>query len=137
VKKKSTTINFRSSLLLLLILAITFSFLPPKHHLTGKWSVLNPDGTPSGEYVRFKEDNTYTVALPDGQIGERGIYLLKDSVFSIKNIKDVCGKAYWGKYHLSFYGSDSIHFVLIEDTCSIRRMDLVGLNPGLKRYLEK
>ena len=99
--------------------------------------MLNPDGTPSGEYVHFKKDNTYTVALPDGQIGERGIYLLKDSVFSIKNIKDVCGKAYWGKYHLSFYGSDSIHFALIEDTCSVRRMDLVGFNPGLKRYAKK
>ena len=99
--------------------------------------MLKPDGTPSGEYVHFKEDNTYTVALPDGQIGERGNYLLKDSVFSIKNMKDVCGKAYWGKYKLTFYGSDSIHFALIEDTCSVRRMDLVGFNPGLKRYAKK
>ena len=87
--------------------------------------------------MHFKEDNTYTVALPDGQIGERGNYLLKDSVFSIKNIKDVCGKAYWGKYNLTFYGSDSIHIALIEDTCSVRRMDLVGFNPGLKRYAKK
>ena len=90
-----------------------------------------------GEYVDFQEDNTYTVTLPDGQIGERGNYLLKDSVFSIKNIKDVCGKNYWGKYHLTFYGSDSVHFALMEDTCSERRMDIVGNNPGLKRYKSK
>jgi hypothetical protein len=56
--------------------------------------------------------------------------------FSIKNIKDVCGRL-WGKYHLTFYGSDSIHLSLIEDTCSERRMDIVGYNPGLKRLKTK
>ena len=133
MKKKLSTLNFRSSLLFLFIIAIIFAFVPPKHSLIGKWSILNLDGTPSGEYVNFKEDSTYTVALPDGQIGEKGNYSLKDSIFSIKNIKDVCGKGYWGKYNLTFYGSDSVHFVLIEDSCSARRMDMVGFNPGLKR----
>ena len=137
MKKKSSTINFRPSLLFLFIIAIIFAFVPPKHSLIGKWSILNLDGTPSGEYVNFKEDSIYTVALPNGQIGERGNYSLKDSIFSIKNIKDVCGKGYWGKYNLTFYGNDSVHFVLIEDTCSVRRMDMVGFNPGLKRYLKK
>ena len=137
MKKKSSTINFRPSLLFLFIIAIIFAFVPPKHSLIGKWSILNLDGTPSGEYVNFKVDNIYTVALPNGQIGERGNYSLKDSIFSIKNIKEVCGKGYWGKYNLTFYGNDSVHFVLIEDTCSVRRMDMVGFNPGLKRYLKK
>ena len=118
-------------------IVMILAFVSPKYSLIGKWSILNLDGTPSGEYVNFKKDNTYTVALPDGQIGENGIYFLQDSVFSIKNIKDVCGKGYWGKYNLAFYGSDSVHFVLIEDSCSARRMDMVGYNPGLKRYITK
>jgi hypothetical protein len=130
-------INFKLLLLFLFTIAIIFAFVLPKYSLIGKWSILNLDGTPSGEYVDFLGDNTYTVALADGQIGESGNYLLKDSVFLIKNIKDVCGKGYWGKYNLTFYGSDSVHFVLIEDSCSARRMDIVGLNPGLKKFITK
>ena len=137
MKKKLAISNFKTALLFLFIMAIIFAFIPPKYNLTGRWSILNLDGTPSGEYVDFKKDNTYTVALPNGQIGEMGNYLLKDSVFSIKNIKDVCGKNYWGKYNLTFFGNDSVHFVLIEDTCTARRMDMVGFNPGLKRYKAK
>ena len=137
MKSKKSTITCRLSLLSVFVIAILFSFASPKHSLIGKWSILNPDGSPSGEYVDFKKDNTYSVALPNGQIGERGNYLLKKSVFSIKNSKDVCGKDYWGKYNLTFYGNDSVHFALIEDTCSARRTDMVGLNPGLKRYAKK
>jgi hypothetical protein len=133
MKKKLLRINPKSLLLFLFIIAMIFAFVPPKYSLIGKWSILNPDGTLSGEYLNFKEDSTYTIALPDGRIGERGNYNLKDSIFSIKNIKDVCGKGYWGKYNLTFYGSDSVHFVLIEDSCSARRMDMVGFNPGLKK----
>jgi hypothetical protein len=137
MKKKLSKNNFKQSLLFFFIIVIIFAFVPPKYSLIGRWSILNLDGTSSGEYVDFKKDNTYTVALPNGQIGEMGNYLLKDSVLSIKNIKDVCGKDYWGKYNLTFYGSDSVHFVLIEDTCFARRMDIVGYNPGLKRYTTK
>jgi len=137
MKNKSPKSNLNLTFLSLFILATILAFVIPRYSLTGRWSLLNPDGSPMGEYVDFQEDNTYTVTLPDGQIGERGNYLLKDSVFSIKNIKDVCGKNYWGKYHLTFYGSDSVHFALMEDTCSERRMDIVGNNPGLKRYKSK
>lgn len=137
MKKKSSKNNLKQSLLFLFIISIIFAFVPPKRSLLGRWSILNLDGTPSGEIVDFKKDSTYTVALPNGQIGERGNFLLKDSVFSIKNIKDVCGKDYWGKYNLTFYGNDSVHFTLIEDTCYARRMDIVGYNPGLKRYIAK
>src|SRR5580704_17959906 len=133
MKKILLRINFKLLLLFLFTIAIIFAFVLPKYSLIGKWSILNLDGTPSGEYLDFLGDNTYTIALANGQIGERGNYLLKDSVFSIKNIKGVCGKGYWGKYNLTFYGGDSIHFVLIEDSCSARRMDIVGFNPGLKR----
>src|ERR1022692_1080792 len=124
MKKKLLRIHFNSSLLFLFIIVIIFAFVPLNYSLIGKWTILNLDGTPSGEYVNFKEDSTYTVALPDGQIGERGNYILKGSIFSIKNIKDVCGNNYWGKYNLTFYGSDSVHFVVIEDSCSTRRMDI-------------
>jgi hypothetical protein len=137
MKKQFTKINFKTLAPFLFILAILFAYIPPKYSLIGQWAILNPDGSPSGEFVDFKQDNTYTVALPDGQIGERGIYSLKDSVFSIKNIKDVCGKDYWGQYKLTFYGNDSVHFTLIKDTCTERRADLVGYNPGLKRHMSK
>jgi hypothetical protein len=133
MKKKLIGKKLNSILLFLFIIAAGFAFVPTDYRLIGKWSILNPDGTPSGEYVNFKEDSTYTVALPDGQIGERGNYILKDSIFSIKNIKEVCGNNYWGKYNLTFYGSDSVHFAVMEDSCSARRMDMVGFNPGLKR----
>jgi hypothetical protein len=137
MKRGISKINFKIPVLFLFIIATLFAFILPKYSLTGQWSILNLDGTPSGEYIDFNEDSTYTIALPDGQIGERGNYLLKDSVFSIKNIKDVCGKDYWGQYKLAFYGNDSVHFALIKDTCSARRMDIVGFNPGLKRYITK
>jgi hypothetical protein len=137
MKRQFANINFKTLVLFLSIIATLVAFISPKYSLIGQWSILNLDGSPSGEYVDFKGDNSYIVALPDGQIGEKGNYLLKDSVFSIKNIKDVCGKDYWGQYKLTFYGNDSVHFVLIKDTCSARRMDLVGFNPGLKRRLSK
>ena len=133
MKKKLSKINRKFSFLFLFFVAVIFAFVTPKYSLIGKWSVMNLDGSPSGEYVNFKEDNTYNVALQNGEIGENGSYLLKDSVFLIKNIKDVCGKNYWGKYNLKFYGNDSVHFAVIEDSCTERRMDIVGYNSGLKR----
>lgn len=137
MKKKLSKIKFKISLLTLSAVAIMFAFIPPKHGLTGRWSILNLDGTPSQEYIDFKNDNTYDITLPDGRIGEKGYYKLNHSVFSIRNAKDVCGKDYWGSYSLTFHGKDSVHFSLVEDTCTERRMDIVGFNPGLKRYKTK
>ena len=136
MKKKLSKIRFKLFPFLFIALII-FAFGLPKYNLVGKWTIYNSDGTSIGEFVDLKADNTYTVTLPDGTIGERGSYLFKDPVFSIKNIKDVCGKDYWGKYKLAFVGADSIHFALIEDSCSARRMDIVGYNPGLRRVKEK
>jgi hypothetical protein len=137
MKNKFPKLNIKSCLLFLFIVAVIFAFAPPKYSLTGQWTIFNPDGTSIGEFVDLKADNTYTVTLPDGSIGESGSYLFKDPVFSIKNIKDVCGKGYWGKYKLIFVGADSIHLALIEDSCSARRMDMVGYNPGLRRIKAK
>ncbi len=115
-----------------------FSFISSKHQLAGKWTVYNADGTSIGEYVELKSDGTYNVYLPGGQIGETGYYKMKHHIFSIKNAKDyVCGKDYWGEYRLEFHGEDSIHFTLVEDTCSNRVMDIVGVNPGLRRMKTK
>jgi hypothetical protein len=137
MKNKFPTLDVKSCLLFIFIIAVIFAFVRPTYSLVGKWTVYNTDGTSIGEYVDLKTDNTYTVTLPDGSIGENGKYLFKDPVFSIKNIKDVCGKGYWGKYNLTFVGADSIHFALIEDSCSARRMDIVGYNPGLRRVKSK
>lgn len=114
----------------------TFAFIPPKHSLPGKWA--NPEGASVGEYLEFKNDGTYNVYLPGGQIGEKGNYKLNYSTFSIKNaVASACGDGYWGKYKLDFYGDDSIHFTLIKDTCENRRNDMVGVNPGLRRMKTK
>ena len=137
MENKFLRLRDKPILLFLFILALIFAFVYQKDNLLGSWSILNPDGTPSGEYLDFKSDDTYSITLPNGQIGENGNYLLKDSIFSIKNIKNVCGQDYWGKYSLTFHGSDSIHFALIQDTCSERKMDIVGFNPGLRRYKAK
>jgi hypothetical protein len=136
MKNKSSKMSFKL-LPFLFITLIIFAFGMPKYSLVGKWTIYNSDGTSIGEYVDLKADNTYSVTLPDGTIGENGSYLFKDPVFSIKNIKDVCGKGYWGKYKLTFVGADSIHFALIEDSCSARVMDIVGYNPGLRRVKTK
>jgi hypothetical protein len=136
MKNKISKISFKL-LPFLFIALIIFAFGMPKYSLVGKWTIYNSDGTSIGEYVDLKADNTYSVTLPNGTIGENGSYLFKDPVFSIKNIKDVCGKDYWGKYKLTFVGADSIHFVLMEDSCSARVMDIVGYNPGLRRVKEK
>jgi hypothetical protein len=123
---------------LLLLCSFTLSFIAAKHHLPGKWTVYNADGTSIGEYVELKNDGTYNVYLPNDQIGETGFYKLKHHIFYIKNAKDyVCGKGYWGKYRLDFHGDDSIHFTLIDDTCVNRRYDIVGVNPGLRRMITK
>jgi hypothetical protein len=124
-------------LLLVFIAVGLFAISSQKHSLTGQWSILNPNGTASGEYVDFKQDNTYTVVLATGKVGENRVFALKDAAFSIKNIKDVCGKDYWGKYKLTFFGNDSVHFELINHSCFARRMDIVGFNPGLKRQVTK
>lgn len=119
-------------LLLAFFLTIIFAFLPPGHSLVGKWSI---PGTP--ELVTFNSDQTYEVRLPDGKVGEKGSYKLEQSVFFIRNAKPVCGEGYWGRYKIDFYGEDSVHFTLIEDSCSSRRMDIVGYNPGLRRFKGK
>ena len=137
MKNKSSKIRFIRSLLFFFITATVFAFISPGYSLVGKWTIYNADGSSIGEFVDLKADNTYTVSLPDGTIGENGNYLFQDPVFSIKNIKDVCGKGYWGKYKLTFVGADSIHFALIEDSCSERRMDIIGYNPGLRRMRTK
>ena len=137
MKKNLSKKNFITLILVLSVSSLLFAFKMPQYSLIGRWFTLNPDGSPMQEYVDFKKDGTYDVLLPNGEIGERGFYKLKDSLFSLKNAKDVCGKNYWGLYTLTFHGSDSIHLSLIKDSCAARRMDIVGVNPGLKRYKTK
>ena len=120
----------------ILFVATAFAFRPPRHNIVGHWKIFVPDGINVHEYVELKKDGSYNVYV-DGKIEERGFYNVKNSVFSIQNAKPVCGDGYWGKYKIDFYGSDSIHFTLIEDSCSNRRMDIVGVNPGLRRMKEK
>lgn len=115
---------------------VSVAFIPSKYKLVGRWIAYERDGS-IGAYINFKKNGSYDIMLPGGQIGEVGSYKLNNSTFSIKNIKAVCGKDYWGSYKLTFHGQDSISFVLIEDSCVTRREDIVGGNPGLKRSKNK
>jgi hypothetical protein len=117
---------------------MVLAFIPPKQKIVGKWIIFEPDGTNSGEFVNIYRDGTYDVTLPGGQIGERGYYKLDHSTFSIKNaVARACGEDYWGTYQLTWYGRDSISFVVLEDSCTARREDIVGGNPGLRRFKSK
>ena len=112
---------------------IALAFIPPKHDIVGRWGIPG-----SKEFVNFNKEGTYEVYLGDGTIGERGYYKIEHSVFSIKNaVARACGDNYWGTYRIDFYGSDSVNFAVIEDSCSERRMDIVGYNPGLRRLKGK
>ena len=124
--------NLSSHIILAFFLTIVFAFVPPVRSLVGKWGI---PGT--NEFVVFNSNNTYEVTLPDGKTGEKGSYKIEHSVFFIKNAKPVCGTKYWGKYKIDFYGEDSVHFTLITDSCTTRRMDIVGYNPGLRRFKVK
>jgi hypothetical protein len=110
-------------------------FLPSgESKLVGRWMIYGPDNMPANEYVDFKRGGMYDVTLPNGQIAEEGYYKLNNSTFYIKNAKPkVCGNDYWGVYKLTFYGKDSLSFAVINDSCTNRRNDIVGGNPGLKR----
>ncbi len=45
----------------------------------------------------------YDVVLPNGEIGEAGLYKPDRSAFSIKNAKPgACGDGYWGVYKVNF-----------------------------------
>lgn len=127
-----------SKVLAAFFVIVAFAFIPPRRNLVGRWIIFAPDGTNSHEYVEFKKDGIYNVVLPNGEIGEVGNYKLDHSTFSIKNIKaHVCGNDYWGTYQLTFHGKDSVSFVVIEDSCTARREEIVGGNPGLKRFKNK
>jgi hypothetical protein len=124
-----------SKALIVFLTISALAFLSPGNSLVGRWMIYTPDNKPSMEFIHFNKDGTYKITLHDGTVGETGNYKLIDSVFSIKNaVPRACGDNYWGTYKLTFHGRDSVSFVVIEDSCTNRRNDIVGGNPGLKRY---
>jgi hypothetical protein len=138
LSEKQNFMKHAITVIVVFFIVTAFEFVSPKHKLVGRWIIYPPDNRPEfrdlHEYVDFKNDGTYDVVLPNGKIGEVGNYKLNGSVFLIKNMKTVCGDGYWGSYKLTFHGRDSVSFVLIEDSCTARRQDIVGGNPGLKRF---
>ena len=49
--RQFSKINLKTFVLFLSISATLLAFVPPKYGLIGQWSILNLDGSPSGEYV--------------------------------------------------------------------------------------
>ena len=115
--------QIKATLLFVFIAAIMFAFIPPKHHLTGKWTIYDSNGNPGNEYVELKSDGTYNVYLPGGQIGERGYYKFHHSTFSIKNaVAKACGEGYWGKYNWTFM--ERIPFILLSLKTPVQTEDM-------------
>jgi hypothetical protein len=116
----------------LFALTVVTATIFPGDSLVGKWTIAG-----ANEFVDFRKDGSYEVHLPNGEVGERGSYTLNKSVFKIRNEKPVCGEGYWGTYTITFFDKDSVTFTVVADTCTERRMDIVGYNPGLRRMKEK
>ena len=106
----------------------TSAFIPPKHHITGRWMEHNPDG--SKAYVDFNSAGTFN-EYSKGKLIHKGNYKFNDPVISISGKKDGCGDGYWAKYKLTFHGNDSIAVTAIEDSCTPRRESVNG--SGLSR----
>ena len=106
----------------------TLAFIPPKHHITGRWMEHNPDG--SKAYVDFNSTGTFN-EYSKGKLIHKGNYKFNDPVISISGKKDGCGDGYWAKYKFTFYGNDSVSLSAIEDSCTPRRESVNG--GGLRR----
>jgi hypothetical protein len=111
-------------------LIAVLAFIPPKHNIVGRWAASGKDDK---SYVDFKTDGSFVHSSLKGKVLHQGKYKLSGDTFSIYD--KTCGVGYWGKYRLNFYGTDSISFAVIADSCSGREHDVNGA--GLRRVKKK
>jgi hypothetical protein len=124
--------SFKTSLLMLIVIAIVLAFIPPKHNIVGRWKAYNDDGSIGG-YVYLSSNGEYKVTSVDGKkVFHRGLYKFKDDVYSTTD-NESCGKNYWARYKFTFVNKDSFNVSVIEDSCTERRQEMTTGNTGLRR----
>jgi hypothetical protein len=109
-----------------------FSFVavttPP---ITGRWKVHDPRGP---EFIiNFKTDHTFTAYSGAGKVLITGNYRCEKDTFLVND--NNCNGDYWGKYNMHFYGSDSMTFKVLADTCTGRAEGVNGIT--MARLLQK
>ncbi|MDP4286247.1 MAG: hypothetical protein Q8891_17710 [Bacteroidota bacterium] len=116
---------------ILFFVIAAFAFIPPKHSIVGKWRTSENDGTHN--YISFTSGGTFNYQDLNGKTIHKGKYKYFNDTFSISD--DDCGAGYWARYKLTFLGTDSVSFAVIEDSCSGRENDINGA--GLRRLKRK
>ncbi|HXD77145.1 MAG TPA: hypothetical protein VN616_05020 [Puia sp.] len=92
------------------------------HSLVGSWKAAYGNGV--GGRVVFRNNGTL-LATFNGQTWKvGGQYKVNGSNLSISD--STCGFNYWGRYKMNWYSNDSVNVVVVEDTCTGRRMNADG-----------
>jgi hypothetical protein len=99
-----------------------FAFSPSKHSVVGHWTLRSSAYPPS--WVSFNSDGTFSHTDGSGKVLHSGKYKFSNDTLSIDD--KTCGSGYWGKYKLTFYGSDSASSATISDSCGARKMRVGG-----------
>ncbi len=89
------------------------AFNPPSHNIIGRWIAYGSDGYET--FANFNKDGSFNHTTNKGEIIQKGNYKTNSDTIYISD--SGCNINYWGKYHLNFYGEDSISFSVITDTC--------------------
>ena len=90
--------------------------------ISGKWT-LHPVGE-APVTIDFRDDGSYHVTMPGGQETLAGSY--KQSADTLAFLDKGCGNT-WGKYHINFYGDDSLLLKAISDSCTGRMQGVDGV----------
>lgn len=102
---------------------------PDEKGIKGKWSNITQQGGQTYAFIaNFRKDGSYDGIMNGKVLVSGGSYQEKGDTIIFKD--PVCNAAYEGKYRVHYTG-DSVHFQLIEDSCTIRRQGTDGV--GMKR----
>jgi hypothetical protein len=102
--------------------ALLMAWIAAGHSLVGHWKVAYGNGVTG--HVAFTS-NGHVEATFDGQTWKvGGPYKVEGNTVMISD--STCGFGYWGKYKVTWYSNDSAKAVLLEDSCSGRKMNVDG-----------
>jgi hypothetical protein len=104
-----------------IILFIALLATMPVHPITGRWIAAGPNNTKL--FSEFNKDGTFKVYSRTATENSGSYHTSIDTIFMYdKN----CGMQVAGKYLLHFYGTDSVSFSLLQDSCGERAQEVNG-----------